>query len=120
MRRVWLGLAALTTALVFVSGLTAYAKKQAPKSVTIEAKQGNVTFSHEGHAKDIKCEKCHHTMGKGEEDLACRACHKAEAQGKVLSAKDAFHKSCKGCHEDRVKADASSKAPTKCKDCHKK
>lgn len=92
------------------------AKKQAPKSITVENKNGNVTFSHEQHQKDVRCETCHHTMAK--DKVACRACHRAE--GKRLTAKDAFHKTCKGCHEQTVKADPNSKAPTQCKDCHKR
>lgn len=96
------------------------AKKQAPKSITIENKNGNVTFSHEQHQKDVKCQTCHHLMDKDKEKLACRACHTATAEGKRLSGKDAFHKSCKGCHQQKVQADPNSKAPTKCKDCHKK
>ncbi len=96
------------------------AKKQAPKSVKIENKNGVVTFDHDGHQKDVKCQTCHHTMDKDKEKVACRACHTATAEGKRLAAKDAFHKTCKGCHEQKVKADPNSKAPTKCKECHKK
>jgi len=94
------------------------AKKPSPKSVTIENKNGAVTFPHEQHQKDIKCETCHHA--KDPDKVACRACHTDQADGKRLTAKDAFHKTCRGCHDQKVKADPNSKAPTKCKDCHKK
>lgn len=109
-------------AVLLVGGLAGetLAKKQAPKSVQIENKNGVVTFDHERHQKDIQCETCHHMMAKEKEKVACRACHTATAEGKRLAVKDAFHKTCRGCHEQKVKADPTSKAPTKCKACHKK
>jgi len=96
--------------------------KSPPKTVTLKAKTGDVTFHHEQHNKDLKipCQKCHHMMDKEKDKMACKECHKTEAEGKIVSIKDAFHNTCRGCHEKKVKEDASSKAPTKCKACHQK
>lgn len=119
MAGILMGLLAVAFLIAGLSG-EGLAKKEPPKSVTIENKNGNVTFPHEAHQKDIKCQTCHHMMDKDKEKVACRACHKPEAEGEMLGLKDAFHKTCRGCHDQKVKADPNSKAPTKCKDCHKK
>jgi len=90
------------------------AKKAMPKTVTIKAKMGNVTFHHSAHLKrHIKCITCHHMMKKNHNKMACRACHQKKA-GKAPKAMTAFHKTCKGCHKKM------HKGPTKCKGCHKK
>ena len=77
---------------------TAAAAVDAPKGpITLEAKQGNVTFNHSKHA-DKKCEQCH----KGE-------------PGKIgKMEKDVAHKLCLECHK------AEKKGPAKCNECHKK
>jgi len=121
--RLWI--LAIVVGCVFVVGTfsaVAQSGKTPPKSVTLKAKMGDVTFPHEKHNKDMKipCKQCHHMMDKEKDKMACRDCHKEAAEGKTLSVKDAFHKTCKGCHEQKVKEDASSKAPTQCKACHKK
>ena len=50
---------------------------------------------------------------------SCLECHKAKTEGKTLSAKDAFHKDCKGCHDDAKKAKKPA-GPTGCTQCHVK
>jgi len=82
------------------------------------AKMAPVSFSHETHATKAKvdCVKCHHADAQSPK--ACTTCHKAEAKDKAPGAKDAFHKTCQGCHKDA--AAKGAKAPTKCNECHKK
>jgi hypothetical protein len=62
----------------------------------IEMKKG-VSFDHKKH-QALGCTKCH-----------------ADAKGGKIEGfgKDWAHKTCKGCHTEM-------KAPTACKDCHKK
>ncbi len=84
---------------------------------------GKVTFTHKKHIDlKIDCVKCHHEMkGKkpGEAVQSCKSCHKAKAEGKAISSKDAFHKDCKGCHEEAKKANKPA-GPTGCTQCHVK
>ncbi len=92
-----------------------------PTTVTLKSKKGDVTFSHATHAKDIKCEKCHHNMKGGDKSKPkCSDCHKAVAEGATPSVKDAFHDTCLKCHKTEKAKKADTKAPTVCKDCHKK
>jgi hypothetical protein len=83
---------------------------------------GKVTFTHKKHAETVKidCVKCHHTWKKGETTgKLCKDCHKAKLEGKAISAKDAYHKDCKGCHEEAKKANKPA-GPTGCTQCHVK
>lgn len=83
---------------------------------------GKVTFAHKKHAETLKidCLKCHHTWKAGETSgKVCKDCHKAKAEGKTLAIKDAFHKDCKGCHEEAKKANKPA-GPTGCTQCHVK
>ncbi len=83
---------------------------------------GKVTFNHKKHAETLKieCLKCHHTWKAGETSgKLCKDCHKAKAEGKTLAAKDAYHKDCKGCHEEAKKANKPA-GPTVCTQCHVK
>ena len=83
--------------------------------------QGKVTFTHKKHVDlKIDCLKCHHTWKKGETTgKLCKDCHKAQAEGKTISAKDAYHKDCKGCHDEAKKANKPA-GPTGCTQCHVK
>ena len=84
--------AALT---LFTAGI---AMAAAPETITLLAKNGNVTLNH----------KMHETYG-------CTKCHATEAGGKIEGiGKDWAHKTCKGCHEEK------KQGPTKCGECHKK
>ncbi len=86
---------------------------------------GKVTFTHKKHADAIKeCVKCHHTWKKGETSgKLCKDCHKATKEaskdGKGITAKDAYHKDCKGCHED-AKKKGEKTGPVGCTQCHVK
>lgn len=103
--------------LLVVSGVFA-----AKDEITFGASYGKVKFTHKKHAETLKidCLKCHHTWKKGETTgKLCMECHKAKTEGKTLSAKDAFHKDCKGCHDDAKKAKKPA-GPTGCTQCHVK
>ena len=85
---------------------------------------GTVKFTHKKHAETLKndCVACHHEMkGKkpGEAVKGCKSCHKAKAEGKAISSKDAYHKNCKGCHDEAKKANKPT-GPTGCTQCHVK
>lgn len=71
----------------------------AADTITLTAKNGNVTFNHKKHQDDLK---------------DCKVCH-GDKTGKIENfTKDAAHKLCKGCHEEK------KAGPTKCGECHKK
>ena len=116
MKKLLVVLFALVIGISFTS--TAWSAATPPKEVKLEAKMGVVTLKHEEHAvaRKIDCKTCHHKGTEG--DVKCGSCHKAEAKDKTVALKDAFHNTCKKCHEEKVKAGA--KAPTKCNECHVK
>jgi hypothetical protein len=94
----------------------------AKDEITFDVSYGKVKFTHKKHAETLKidCLKCHHTWKAGETSgKLCNECHKAKAEGKALSAKDAFHKDCKGCHDEAKKANKPA-GPTGCTQCHVK
>ncbi len=70
----------------------------AAETVTLEAKNGNVTFSHREHGQMFGCD----------------ACHTGETPTLLELDMNSAHKLCRGCHEDQ------GAGPTKCADCHKK
>jgi len=109
-------LAGFLFSLLLVSGV--FAKDV----VEFSPAYGKVKFTHKKHAETLKidCMKCHHTWKKGETTgKLCGECHKAKAEGKALSAKDAYHKDCKGCHDEAKKASKPA-GPTGCTQCHVK
>jgi predicted CXXCH cytochrome family protein len=69
----------------------------APDSVTMKAKNGDVTFNHKAHAAGD-----------------CKTCHGEGAPAKVELDKAAAHKLCIDCHKTK------GAGPTKCGECHKK
>jgi predicted CXXCH cytochrome family protein len=88
--------AALLIAAAFLAAATVAIA--APDSVTLTAKNGNVTLDHKGHAAAMDC----------------ATCHGAGAPGKLTLGKDAGHALCLDCHK------AKAAGPTKCGECHKK
>jgi hypothetical protein len=106
----------------------------------VEATRSAVAFPHSQHF-DINCKTCHHEWSGDETDtLSCSTsgCHdytempsdKSEA---ILYYKNAFHKSCIGCHkaiktENRrkemtnlpVSGALAKTGPTSCNGCHPK
>ena len=110
-------LAGFLLSVLMVTG--AFAAKD---EITFDVSYGKVKFTHKKHAETLKidCLKCHHTWKKGETSgKMCKDCHKAKAEGKALSAKDAYHKDCKGCHDEAKKASKPA-GPTGCTQCHVK
>jgi uncharacterized paraquat-inducible protein A len=100
-------------------GTGAFAAKD---TVVLDASFGKVTLDHKKHSETLKidCLKCHHTWKAGETSgKICTDCHKATAEGKTPSLKDAFHQTCKGCHDELKKAGKPA-GPTGCTQCHVK
>jgi hypothetical protein len=104
---------------IFSLGLTIDAHAAGvPDSVVIkviQSKQPPVNFSHKAHLKlGIKCTDCHTKASGGplKPELI-----DAKQKGKVANA---FHTQCLDCHKKKKAADPASKAPTGCKDCHRK
>jgi hypothetical protein len=110
-------LAGFALSLLVATGVFA-----AKDEITFDVSYGKVKFAHKKHAETLKidCMKCHHTWKKGETTgKLCKECHKAKLEGKTISAKDAYHKDCKGCHEEAKKANKPA-GPTGCTQCHVK
>jgi hypothetical protein len=118
MRRKVISIGILTGFLLSILLVTAVYAKDV---IEFTPSFGKVTFTHKKHADAIKdCLRCHHTWKKDETSgKLCLDCHKAKAEGKTLSSKDAFHKDCKGCHDEAKKANKPA-GPTGCTQCHVK
>ena len=95
---------------------------EGPATITLKAKNGNITFEHHKHQAKIECGECHHgpdhsAYTKGMKIGKCDECHKKDFKNKKLnSVKKAMHTNCRECH----KAHKAENAPTKCKGCHHK
>lgn len=87
----------VVSAMVMVVFAASAAFAAAPDSVTMNAKNGNVTFNHKAHAAGD-----------------CKTCHGEGSPAKVELDKAAAHKLCIDCHK------AKAAGPTKCGECHKK
>jgi len=87
----------LSALLMVVFAATA-AFAGAPDSVTMKAKNGDVTFNHKKHSAAGDCKVCH---GEG-------------TPAKLTLDKAAAHKLCIECHK------AKTAGPVKCGECHKK
>jgi predicted sulfurtransferase len=116
MKKKLIGIAVMASFLLAVTAIgDIFAGKD---KIIFDVPYGKVTFNHSVHK--IECLKCHHdwktsqTTGK-----LCKDCHKTKTEGKTISAKEAFHKTCKGCHDELKKAGKST-GPTGCTQCHKK
>ena len=86
------------SAVLMVVFAASVALAGAPDSVTMKAKNGNVTFDHKKHSAAGDCKVCH---GEG-------------TPAKLTLDKAAAHKLCIDCHK------AKAAGPTKCGECHKK
>lgn len=103
-------------AAFFVVGLVA---GDAPDTVTLKAKNGDITFPHKKHAEEIsvECKECHHEMKSDNVDQSCHDCHGVDDNApKTMKA---FHNLCKACHKETNEKE-DTKAPTTCKGCHVK
>ncbi len=115
-------LAALAFAGVLFAAQGSVSAEEPKDGIALEASKGTVTFNHSKHKGNAECKTCHHKEKDGKSEVACRTCHGKEKQGDAIKSKKAFHDKCKGCHKDAIKKDPAlkDKAPTKCKECHKK
>ncbi|HBT82869.1 MAG: hypothetical protein A2091_04540 [Desulfuromonadales bacterium GWD2_61_12] len=102
-------LVVLLAAVAFLAiGTVVVAANNGPAEIKLANKMGEITFNHAAHqGKVADCKTCHH---KGVEAGKCTGCHGVKPE--APAAKDAFHKQCKGCHQEKG-------GPTGCKDCHK-
>ena len=69
-----------------------------PDLITLESKQGRISFPHQAHARDYSCATCH---GDG-------------TPGSLALPMDVAHSLCRDCHK------AKGAGPTSCSGCHKK
>jgi hypothetical protein len=115
------GLLSMGVLVSFLLSLMMVSGVLAKDVVEFNPAYGKVTFAHQKHVDlKLECTKCHHTWKKGDTSgQLCKDCHKAKAEGKAISAKDAYHKDCKGCHEEAAKAKKPA-GPTACTKCHVK
>ena len=71
----------------------------AADTITLPAKNGDISFPHKKHQELLK---------------DCKTCHE-KGPGKIEGfGKDWAHRTCKACHETK------KMGPTKCAECHKK
>ncbi|HYG97874.1 MAG TPA: cytochrome c3 family protein [Terriglobales bacterium] len=133
MRKSHLVFAVLLCMIVAAVASTAFAQAKAPSDVIMMkgGPMGGVKFLHNAHAKDrnIKCDVCHHVSKPEKPSKAavqlCADCHTKTATPPMKTRyQAAFHNPtstsglCIDCHKKGVTA--SSKAPTKCTECHHK
>ena len=88
--------------------------------IFVKRERPGVSFPHALHADElgIDCLECHHIYKNDEnlwddsEETDCTACHGLKREGEKLSAEQAFHTNCKGCHTKQ------GKGPVTCGECH--
>jgi len=125
MMQLGLFVSVLAAAVFGASSLIATATEKVPgksDAVDISRAKSEKPVAKFGHLKHIDmkipCKTCHHASSGEKAEVKCSVCHKAQAEGKVLSTKDAFHKQCIDCHRDKLTTSPKSHAPTKCRECH--
>ena len=149
MKKTLVALACLIAGTAMIYSVAAFAEElcvpmgtirlQAPQGAT--AKRAAVDFPHSQHFALVQCGQCHHTWTGQEAIQGCMAggCHDAvvsQAKDNPADAmkyyKQAFHKSCIGCHKDRaaqnraaemdqtLKLELVKTGPTGCTACHPK
>ncbi len=89
-----------------------------------------VHFPHAAHEEalsDEGCGACHHVFDEqvkklvyteGEEQ-ECKTCHGLKPAGTSPALREAYHKSCTGCHRLKKK-NIEKSGPTTCGECHPK
>jgi hypothetical protein len=134
MKKVLATLWTVALAALAATVVSAAAAGKAPETTTIDdcvAKKAAVAFPHAAHVKVAECKTCHHnqatlTAQSAEEVKPCGACHVAPEKpetpkcSEMSLAKNPFHINCIGCHKAEVAKNATTKAPTKCDQCHPK
>jgi hypothetical protein len=90
-----------SVALMLTFGFAAFgicgSEANGPGVVVYEAKNGNVTFDHAGHAEALECAKCHAEDPPEAIEITRETAHAA---------------ACKDCHEQM------QAGPVKCAECH--
>jgi hypothetical protein len=76
------------------------------------------SFAHKKHADEFvkDCKKCHHTYKEGAKAQKCTGCHTKDSK---VTAKKAFHDTCRNCHR-KYKKEGKKAGPTLCTKCHAK
>lgn len=84
-----------------------------------------VLFDHTMHEKLYRCNECHHNNdlfldNETRKSALCSTCHKVEKTAEVdVALMDAFHMTCKGCHEKNLKRNRKA-GPVMCGSCHRR
>ena len=73
-----------------------------------------VQFPHQLHVSldGMRCASCHHHSGAGKSSIRCAGCHVGR-----LEIRNAFHRSCVGCH-DAAQSRGGPTGPRTCGQCH--
>ncbi len=115
-----LNLAYVLAGILLLVGVVCYAfpdrKPETPIRIAMTNTGGLVLLDHKEHTAPsgyaVPCMECHHDMEDPKsKPQACGECHMAEEDA-APKRSDAFHKLCKGCHED------GGLGPVKCAGCH--
>ncbi|MBN2333416.1 MAG: cytochrome c3 family protein [Deltaproteobacteria bacterium] len=101
---------------IVLNNLETFTKKERPA----------VLFPHERHLNALECADCHHRYEKGENvldedtleegnaEIRCAHCHNWKAR---QGLRQAFHRSCTGCHKVMAAAGKTT-GPRTCGGCH--
>jgi hypothetical protein len=113
-----LKVAVLIMIVLLVTGIACYASFSSPTPdnpvrLMFQNQAGKVLFTHLTHADSygLDCLDCHHNLDY-DETYNCSDCHEKTGDEDLLARADAFHASCKGCHEDY------GAGPKECNSCH--
>jgi hypothetical protein len=88
------------------------------ETLMLPSRAGEVPFSHRPHfGGEGDCVVCHHESRPPARMQPCRDCHDGP-DGSVLSARDAFHGSCIGCHHRLLRAGQDTGPARRCSGCH--
>jgi hypothetical protein len=117
---------ALAAALVVMAGLTAFSQEDmtfVDNSDFNDPQRPSAIFEHDIHNENAgieECNTCHHVYddngqldeSDSSEGSRCSECHELKDQGRQPGLAKAFHRNCKGCHEER------KQGPVMCGECH--
>ena len=135
LKRVILGISGIICALCVMMNADCLAQDEIimleHEDVFVELKRPSVEFPHMMHEDslgDQGCGLCHHIFDQEKgtlvysegDEQACADCHGLKKEGKALALREAFHKSCTGCHRQMKKSGPEKTGPTTCGECHQK
>ncbi len=132
-RKCWIVLLAAIGSVFFLVQMGGRATAQedsyelAHKDVFGKLQRPAVAFPHGLHMDALECGDCHHEYdeAKGalvpvdDPDAGCAECHGARKEGSRPGLREAYHKSCIGCHRKMAKQGKDT-GPRTCGECHKK